>query len=104
MLRKCTVGINKLPAYFHAWDNYNMALIEYDDRTLDFVSPRNITFDAPPTADNVEGNLQTATNTAMLQLLSDIKELFDKVGYIMMTKDSEMYRRIDAVLAQQQHG
>jgi hypothetical protein len=62
------------------------------------------TFDAPPTADNVEGNLQTSTNTAMLQLIADIKELFDKVGYVVMTKDSEMYRRIDAVLAQQQHG
>jgi len=47
---------------------------------------------------------QQSTNTAMLQLLCDIKELFDKVGYIMMTKDSEMYRRTDAVLAQQQHG
>jgi hypothetical protein len=44
------------------------------------------------------------THQQAVQLLIDIKELFDKAGYIMMTKDSEMYRRTDVVLKQLRAG
>jgi len=70
MVRKCKVGKNARPAYFHGWFQFGnsgdgmdgMAIVEYEDGTTDYFSPCYISFDTPPTADIVEGaNLHLTT-------------------------------------------
>ena len=60
MLRKCKVGKDSKPAFFHGWfqfgnaedDMDGMAVIEYEDGTTDYFTPGNITFDEPPQCEN----------------------------------------------------
>ena len=74
MLRKCKAGVIPRPAYFHGWFQFGSlesgcdgcGVVEFEDGTTDFFSTKYIVFDAPPTADTVEGaNLQHTTNKAM---------------------------------------
>ena len=52
MLRKCGVGSNKRPAYFHGWFQYGnaedgmegMAIVEFEDGTTDYFAAGYITF------------------------------------------------------------
>ena len=71
MVRKCKVGKDRRPAYFHGWFQFGnagdgmdgMAVVEYEDGTTDYFPPGDTTFDTPPTADIVEGaNLHLTTN------------------------------------------
>ena len=63
MLRKCKVGNLHRPAYFHGWFQFGnsedgmdgMAVVEYEDGTTGYFCPGYITFDTPPTAEQVEG-------------------------------------------------
>ena len=63
MLRKCKVGKDHRPALFHGFFQFGsleygcdgMAVVEFEDGTTDNFGPNYITFDAPPTADTVEG-------------------------------------------------
>lgn len=68
MIRKCKVGKDSRPAFFHGWFQFGsleygldgMAVVEYEDGTTDHFGPGYIVFDSPPTADTVEdANLQT---------------------------------------------
>ena len=71
MLRKCKVGKDHRPAFFHGWFNFadgeggmnGMGIVEFDSGTTDFFSPGFVTFDTPPTADIVESAPSASDNT-----------------------------------------
>jgi hypothetical protein len=91
MLRKCKAGRDQRPAYFHGWFQFGnqiegldgMAIVEFEDGTTDYFAPMYISFDAPPTANTVEGaNLQT-NNSAMDEIAAiadTIEECFQVDG------------------------
>jgi hypothetical protein len=70
MLRKCTVGLEHRPAFFHGWfpcGNLEggidpVAVVEFEDGTTSTSSSGYIFFDTPPTAETVESaNLHQPT-------------------------------------------
>jgi len=58
-MRKCKVGKEKRPAYFHGWFQFGrsddgidaMAVVEFEDGACDYFSPDAIVFDDKPTAE-----------------------------------------------------